>query len=44
MTKISEGDNTFLHASDIQILSSEAVDEIIECSPDIVLASGPHFI
>ncbi|MFW6147259.1 MAG: MBL fold metallo-hydrolase [Thermodesulfobacteriota bacterium] len=40
MTRI-EGDFTFVHASDIQLLNSEAISQIISWRPDIVLASGP---
>lgn len=41
MTLISDGNDTFVHASDIQLLNSEAVDQIIEWEPDIAIASGP---
>ncbi len=40
MTKIEE-DNVFVHASDIQLFSSETVLKIIEWKPDIVFAGGP---
>jgi len=40
MTRIAE-ERVFVHASDIQFLCDEAVDTIIEWTPDIVLASGP---
>lgn len=40
MTKIAE-DRVFVHASDIQLLNSEAVSQILSWKPDIVLASGP---
>jgi len=40
MAKIEE-DCVFVHASDIQLLNSEAVSQILSWKPDIVLASGP---
>ncbi len=41
MTKISDGNYTFVHASDIQFLSEETIDQILEYQPNLVLASGP---
>lgn len=41
MTRIEEGSDVFVHASDIQMLSDEAVKQIIVWQPSIVLASGP---
>jgi predicted metallo-beta-lactamase superfamily hydrolase len=41
MTKITDEDTTFVHASDIQFLTDETINEILEYKPDIVLASGP---
>ncbi|MEA2082532.1 MAG: MBL fold metallo-hydrolase [Elusimicrobiota bacterium] len=41
MTAIREGNFTFVHASDIQLLNNKAVDIILSWSPDIVLADGP---
>jgi predicted metallo-beta-lactamase superfamily hydrolase len=41
MTKITEVGQTFVHASDIQLLNREAVLQILDWHPDIVLASGP---
>jgi len=41
MTRISDGERVFVHASDIQFLSSYAVSEILDFEPDIVFASGP---
>jgi predicted metallo-beta-lactamase superfamily hydrolase len=41
MTKISDGESIFVHASDIQLLSSCAVSEILDSQPDLVLADGP---
>ena len=40
MTKIEE-DCIFIHASDIQLLNSEAISQILSWKPDIVLAGGP---
>jgi hypothetical protein len=41
MTKIADGGQIFVHASDIQLLEREAVLQILDWHPDIVLASGP---
>jgi predicted metallo-beta-lactamase superfamily hydrolase len=41
MTRIEEGDEVFVHASDIQLLNEEAVSLIQDWHPTIVLASGP---
>ncbi len=41
MTCIRDGGETFVHASDIQMLSREAVDIILGWQPDTVLAAGP---
>lgn len=41
MTCIRDDGQTFVHASDIQMLSREAVTIIREWEPDVVLASGP---
>ncbi len=41
MTRIHEGDEVFVHASDIQLLDDEAISIIIEWRPTVVLASGP---
>lgn len=40
MTRI-EADKVFVHASDIQLLSGEAVSRILEWSPDVALVDGP---
>lgn len=40
MTKIEE-DCVFVHASDIQLLDDEAIYQILNWEPDIVLVSGP---
>lgn len=41
MTRIREGDEVFVHASDIQLLDSSAVSLILKWRPTIVIASGP---
>ena len=41
MTRIEEGDEVFVHASDIQLLDDEPVSQIIDWHPTIVLLSGP---
>ena len=41
MTRIDMGKQVFVHASDIQLLNSATIDQIIEWRPDIVLAAGP---
>lgn len=41
MTRVSEGDNVFVHSSDIQLLDRKAVLEILAWKPCIVFASGP---
>jgi predicted metallo-beta-lactamase superfamily hydrolase len=41
MTRIEDEDGVFVHASDIQLLDSEAVAIILDWRPDIVLAAGP---
>jgi len=41
MTRISDGERVFVHASDIQFLSSYAISEILDFQPDIVFAGGP---
>lgn len=41
MTKISEGRDAFVHASDIQLLNNEAISKILSWTPNIVLAGGP---
>jgi len=40
MTRI-EDDRVFVHASDIQLLHSRAVSQILDWKPDMVLVSGP---
>lgn len=41
MSRISEGDEVFVHSSDIQLLDREAVLEILAWKPTVVFASGP---
>ena len=41
MTKVADANQVFVHASDIQLLDREAVLQILDWHPDIVLASGP---
>lgn len=41
MTRISEGNNVFVHSSDIQLLDREAVLKILAWKPSVVFASGP---
>ncbi len=41
MTRIAEGNEVFVHASDIQLLDEEAVFRIIAWKPTIVFVSGP---
>lgn len=41
MTRIEEGEEVFVHASDIQLLDDEPVRLILEWNPTIVLVSGP---
>jgi len=41
MTRIEEGKEVFVHASDIQMLSNEAIEQILAWHPGVVLASGP---
>jgi hypothetical protein len=41
MTKIKEGNDVFVHASDIQLLNNEAIFKILSWFPNIVLAGGP---
>ncbi len=41
MTRIEEGGEVFVHASDIQMLNDEAIEQIFRWQPTVVLASGP---
>jgi predicted metallo-beta-lactamase superfamily hydrolase len=41
MTRICEGDEVFVHCSDIQLLDRETVLKVLAWEPTIVFASGP---
>jgi len=41
MTRVEDAYEVFVHASDIQLLDSAPVKQILAWKPDIVLASGP---
>jgi len=41
MTKIKEDGETFVHASDIQFVHEETIEQILSLNPKIVLSSGP---
>ncbi|MBN1456003.1 MAG: hypothetical protein JW945_07115 [Methanomicrobia archaeon] len=41
MTRIADGKDVFVHASDIQLLDEEAVTRVLAWQPTIVFASGP---
>jgi hypothetical protein len=41
MTRVEEGGEVFVHASDIQMLNDKAIGEILAWQPNIVFASGP---
>ncbi len=41
MTCVRDGGDTFVHASDIQMLNPEAIEIICAWQPDTVLAAGP---
>lgn len=41
MTRIEGEEDVFVHASDIQLLEEDPVDQIITWKPDVVLAGGP---
>lgn len=41
MTRIEESKEVFVHASDIQMLNDEAIEQLLAWQPSIVLASGP---
>lgn len=41
MTRIEEGEEVFVHASDIQMLDDEAIERILMWRPNVVLVSGP---
>jgi predicted metallo-beta-lactamase superfamily hydrolase len=41
MTRVEDGKDVFIHASDIQLLTDEPVRQILEWRPTILLVSGP---
>jgi hypothetical protein len=41
MTRVEDGGEVFVHASDIQMLDDEAIKKILAWQPNVVLASGP---
>jgi predicted metallo-beta-lactamase superfamily hydrolase len=41
MTKITDGKDVFIHASDIQFLENKTIEKLIEHHPTTVIASGP---
>ena len=41
LTRIEDGSDVFVHASDIQMLNDEALERILAWRPSMVLASGP---
>ncbi|AKB54817.1 MULTISPECIES: MBL fold metallo-hydrolase [Methanosarcina] len=41
MTRICEGDEVFVHSSDIQLLDRKSVLKVLDWEPTIVFASGP---
>ncbi len=41
MCRITDGDESFVHGSDIQFLDDLAVEQILTWQPDILFASGP---
>ncbi len=41
MTRIQDGKEVFVHASDIQLLYDDSISHILNWKPDIVLVSGP---
>jgi len=41
MTRIQDGHDVFVHASDIQLLGDGAVSQILDWEPDVVFVSGP---
>ena len=41
MSRIEEDGETFVHASDIQLLDDNTIEAILDWKPDLVLASGP---
>ena len=41
MTRIDDGKEVFVHASDIQLLYDDSISDILNWKPDIALVSGP---
>jgi predicted metallo-beta-lactamase superfamily hydrolase len=41
MSRIEEGGETFVHASDTQLLDAKTIEIILDWKPDVVLVSGP---
>lgn len=41
MTRICEGDEVFVHSSDIQLLDRETILKVLSWEPTVVFASGP---
>jgi predicted metallo-beta-lactamase superfamily hydrolase len=41
MSRVEEEGEVFVHASDIQLLDEQAIQQILDWSPDTVLVSGP---
>ena len=41
MTRVKETEQTFVHASDIQLLEITPIEQILAWKPDVVLVSGP---
>ncbi|WP_440948490.1 MBL fold metallo-hydrolase [Methanosarcina sp. T3] len=41
MTRVCEGDDVFVHSSDIQLLDRETVLEVLAWKPTVVFSSGP---
>lgn len=41
MTRVEEGREVFVHASDIQLLADDPVNKILDWSPTVVCVSGP---
>jgi len=41
MTRVEECEETFVHASDIQLLEISPIEQILAWRPDVVLVSGP---
>jgi predicted metallo-beta-lactamase superfamily hydrolase len=41
MTRVDDGADVFVHASDIQLLADEPIRQILDWAPDVVLVSGP---